>query len=170
MLCKIKIQNQNQNQIPLLDKKENSKSNKTNPTAISISQTSLPSKNRPEVLAEHLKKLTSEARTKKSLQDDPKQFLSENLRKIVNNLFENPQLLEKEAKKGKSEIIILKLVPFLEEEKQKLGNLTLDQLILLFREVIQKPQKDLEAKGFQLSLRSLWFENYITLSWKSNLS
>ncbi len=36
----------------------------------------------------------------------------------------------------------------------------------MMREVIQQPQKDLEEKGFQLSLKALWFENYVTLSWK----
>ncbi len=83
------------------------------------------SKNRPEILASHLKKLTLQSRETKTLQDDPKQFLSNRLRTILKDLFENPEILEKEAKRGKSEIILINLLSLLEQEKQRFSNITL---------------------------------------------
>jgi len=116
------------------------------------------------LLGDKLRNMTTHARIIKDESESPASFLTRKIRQVLTETLQDEKNLEKEAHQGKEEIILLRFDVLLKEPI--LSHLKVEELITLIRKISVKAQKDVKKKGLRLYVGSLWFQNYLSLSWK----
>jgi hypothetical protein len=116
------------------------------------------------LLGEKLKQLAGREESARFEEENPESIILKQLRQILSQTLEDEKRLEEEAKKGNYEIVLLRFSSLLEDKR--LSHLSMEEVVSLMKKIVAKPEKDVQTKGLHLVVHGLWFQNYVSLSWK----